>query len=176
MNPLELHIPSRDDNEQVTVTTITELPRYVDDQEARAVTREALLFFQEAASPSTCTIGACKSVIKDFTADERKDLLDVLRRRAGLTTVSEVKYQEFLDTHVPDTRAAQIVLLPSGALALDIDIQDETARQRTQAASIAAVRQAELAQRTVEAEAMRQHDQALTDQARRETPQGIPTP
>jgi hypothetical protein len=61
--------------------------------EWQAVARELLLFVKQAAAPKQDTIGQVARVIEGLSTDERRALLNICRRRAGLGSPKQVEDQ-----------------------------------------------------------------------------------
>lgn len=173
----EIHIPRRRPDELLTPVGIAELAAHVEDPDDRVVCREAFAFFKEAAGPGRSpTVEQIWQVLDDFDRDEKRALLGILRRRAGLSSLEEEQHKRFQHTYRPVLDDGPTVMLASGALAFQADIEAEERRQQELARSLAARREAEQAQRAPEAEEMRRREAARAEQIRHETPEGVPTP
>lgn len=174
----EIQFPVRDPHELLTYRTINELPDHLDDPDDRAITREVLELFREAAGGKSCSIGQCDQVLADLTTDERRALLDICRKRTGLPSHDEAEQMRARAWAEANPRRwpLELRMTESGALIdaheADADAASEQARQR----SLAARRKAQRDERAIEAAATAEHQRALAEQARRETPIGIPVP
>jgi hypothetical protein len=176
-----LALPVDRANEPLTIRKALELSAYVTDADDRVVTRELMLLMHEIGERVGGQLGLgdwSEILEKDLSPAQRKGLISRMRRRAGLESVEEIEAAEHytsvqrnaLARAANDTRPMRLVYSPSGAIIDANDAEDEAARQRAAAASLAAQRQAEQAQRDVEAEARRQHEAAQAERLRAELP------
>ena len=80
----------RDPGEIINAKTLRQLPGFLDGDDAD-ITREILGLFREAALPHDCTVGQANQVLEDYTPHERKMMLTIARRRAGLPDPDEIE-------------------------------------------------------------------------------------
>lgn len=175
MGDLTIKLPVGDPDQLLDAKAVGELPLYLTDDEDRAVTRQLLselLIAKPEGMP--LTIGLVDESLGAMSKDVLRRGLDKLRRAAGLEGVDHLKHQRFQATYVPDRRPAETVVLPSGALALSTDLEDEDARQRAWARSAAAQRKAREADQAADIAARREYEHARAERLRSELPPGVP--
>jgi hypothetical protein len=128
-------------------------------------------------TPGHCTLGMADDILSDMSKPERKSLLDGLRRRLGLPSIADYEALENrrrAEMRIPSQRPPRLVFTESGAIVDLNETEAEANRERVRAESLAVQRAAEHAQRAVEAQGIREREQAAAEQHRRELPPGIP--
>lgn len=175
---LEIRLPVRDRSEVITTRTIVELPQLLDDPDERAIAREILIFAsQDVGRGSPVTVGQVEEVFESFDLEERKGMLDVVRRRAGLARVKEL---EAARAQQEAQKAPRLMgtwaYSPSGAI-IDLGECDaESQSQRARAESLANRRESERRDAEVEAARIRDAEEARAEAFRSATPQGFAAP
>ncbi len=178
----QIHLPVRDPGEVVDVKTITELPDHLDGDDCDT-SRELLILAQQAAHPQATSVGDVAEVVASFNVPERKELLDVLRHRAGLCSTREAEQhkayelaQHELKHRVIYDEEPRWAYGPAGQI---VDL-NEQAREQARALDEERSRANRAAHRTreqqVAASEAQEQERALAEQVRRETPVGFPTP
>jgi hypothetical protein len=168
----QLYVPVRDEHERLDARAVSDLPLYVDDEEDRQVTSALLKVGQLARVP---TVGMLAKVVESCDPRERKTFLERLRRIAGVDEVRAEREREAAE------RAARIKMAnrPS-TLTLTAagwkDLTEEAAealRVEQELNSRRARREADMAQRAIEAQHTTEYQQARDEQRRRELPQHL---
>jgi hypothetical protein len=183
MTEWAIKLPIRDPDEVVDVKAAGELPDHVDSGDDRDITRELLIFAQEAAYPHACTVGDVEKVVDSFDAGERKGLLEVLWYRAGLCSLREAKQARAYELAQHEIRHRIIydeeprwASGPAGQIVDLNEIEREQARAFTEEQSRANRAGAREQEQQAAAAEAREHERAQAEQYRRETPLGFPTP
>lgn len=173
---LEIALPIRDPGERITGATIHELPTHLLDPEERAIAREAFTFFKHAAGARGTTVGTAAAVVESLPPHERKGLLDVLRRRAGLPSVADIeadRSRAVQEARIFDDRPRELRMTASGAIIDALEADEAAAAARAFQESLDARREAQIAARALEAERIAAFQATVDERAREELPAGL---
>lgn len=175
---LEIKLPVRDRDEVITAKTITEVPLLLDDADERAMCRELLTFVAHDVSPGhPVRVGMVEEILDSYSAAERRDVFDVLRKRAKLKRVSQLEAEH---AHREAMKAPRKMgtwgYSPSGAI-IDLHEADtDAAKERARAESLAARRESERQDAEVNLAHARALEAEQTEQLRSQTPPGVLAP
>lgn len=169
----EFKLPIRDPAELVNHKAISELPAFLEDETDGDVLRELLCIIQRAAYPGAATIGQLGEILDSLDTDERRLWLNACRKSAGLEFVEEEHRKAMEALRIPDTRDLQLYINESGVIVSRTEQQDEAIRVHAEQARLDSQHAAQAADRAIDAAALDEHQRAVDEQARRETPQGV---
>ena len=174
MTDWRIQIPYRD--RSALLTDVADAARELPTDEARAIVRSLVL--GELVGGSATTVGELLDKIEQATPAERRKMLDDARVGAGLPTTATVEAHQAAEmaSHAArikagaETRPLRLAYSESGGFVDLNERDDEAARARAKEESLRRAREDRLAERAVEAEAIREHDEARAEQVRREVP------
>jgi hypothetical protein len=174
----QINIPFRD--RSAPLTDVAEAARALQNDEERAVVRQLVL--GEITGGTATTAGELLDKLEAASPGERRQMLDAARVKARLPTTETVEARRKVEAasaaaHVKMARnpgPLRLAVRPGGAI-IDLDEQeDEAARARAEAESRQRVLEQQQAERAVEAEAVRRHDEARAAEVRKLVPPGVP--
>jgi hypothetical protein len=178
MSEWSLQIPyrSRDDSLADVADAARELPQGESRDVARQVALGALV------DGTAASAGELLDQIERATPEQRRELLDAARTKAGLPTTGSVEAHRRADVASAalrlkagnDHRPVRLGYTESGAIIDLNEADDEAARARVEEESRRAWREAQHAERAVDAAAKREDDEARAARVRSEVPPGIP--
>ena len=177
MSDWQLRIPYRSRSDPLT--DVVEAARELPTDEERAVVRQLVL--GEIVRGSATTAGELLDQIEAATPDQRRRLLDDARVGAGLPTTGDVEFEARFKMiqHSArlkagnDHRPQRLAYTESGAIVDLNEADDEAARSQATAESRRRVHEDRLVERAVEADAIRQVDEARAARFRKELPDSM---
>jgi hypothetical protein len=174
MTDWRIQIPyrSRSDTLADVAEAASELPQGESRDIARQVALGALL------DGTAASAGELIDQIEQATPEQRRKMLDDARVKAGFPTTATVEAHRQVEmaSHAGRIKAAhehrpmRIGYSEVGALIDLNEADDEAARTQATAESRRRVREARDGERAAEAEAIREHDEAVAERTRREVP------
>jgi hypothetical protein len=150
-------------------------------RDERAVVRQLIL--DEIVGGSAATVGELLDKLEKAGPAGRRKMLDNARAGAGLPTTATVDAIRASERASDagrlkagsDHRPLRLGYSESGGFVDLNERDDDIARERAKEGSLRRIREDELAERAVEAAAMREHDEARAASVRSEVPPGFPT-
>jgi hypothetical protein len=178
MSEWQIQLPYR--SRSAPLTDVADAARALSTDEERTVVRQLVL--GEIVGGSAATAGELIDKLEKATPSERRKMLDDARAGAGLPTTGEVEFEARFQMiqHSArlragtDHRPRRLAYSETGAIVDLNERDDDIARERAREESLRRQREDRLAERAVEAAAMREHDDARAAAFRRELPPGFP--
>lgn len=178
MTDWSLQIPFRSRSDPLT--SVADAARELPTDEERAVVRQ--LVIDEIVGGSATTVGELLDKIEKAAPAACRKMLDDARVGAGLPTTGKVEFEarhKFVQHAARlkagnDHRPMRLAYSESGAIVDLNERDDDAARARVEEESRRALREAQHADRAVDAAAIREHDEARAAAFRRELPPGFP--
>ena len=177
MSDWQLRIPYRSRSDPLT--DVVDAARELPAGEERAVVRQLVL--DEIVGGSATTAGELLDRLKKAGPAGRRKMLDDARAGAGLATTGDVEFEARFkmanDTArlkaAHEHRPMRLGYTDSGAIVDLNERDDDIARERAKEESLRRVRDFRDGERAVEAEAIREHDEARAERTRREIPDSM---
>jgi hypothetical protein len=158
------------------LTSVADAARELPTGEERAIVRQLVL--DEIVGGSATTAGELLDKLEKASPPERRKMLDDARVGAGLLSTATVEAHRRVEmaSHAArikagaETRPLRLAYSESGGFIDLNERDDDAARARAKEESLRRVHEDRLAERAVEAEAIREHDEARAAAFRRELP------